>query len=230
MKPHTKQYWCIPPHQSGEFVAAMEDVLELYQEPYDPARPVVCMDETNKQLVGETRTPIAAGPGRPRRIDYEYERRGTADVFLFTEPLGNWRCVDITESRTRVDWAQQMKNLVDEYFPEATMIRVVMDNLNTHTIGSLYEAFPPEEARRIAQKLELHYTPKHGSWLNVAEIELRVLTVQCLSRRIADASTLRREVHAWETARNGSGAHVAWQFTSHDARIHLKQLYPRTKA
>ena len=208
----------------------MEDVLELYQEPYDPVRPVVCMDETNKQLVGETRTPIAAGPGRPRRIDYEYERRGTADVFLFTEPLGNWRCVDITESRTRVDWAQQMRNLVDMYFPNATTIRVVMDNLNTHTIGSLYEAFPPEEARRIAEKLELHYTPKHGSWLNVAEIELRVLTVQCLRRRIADASTLRREVQAWETARNTSGAHVDWQFTSHDARVHLKQLYPRIKA
>ncbi len=208
----------------------MEDVLELYQEPYDPARPVVCMDETNKQLVGETRTPMAARPGHPRRIDYEYERRGTADVFLFTEPLGNWRCVDITETRTRLDWAQQMKNLVDDYFPDATTIRVVMDNLNTHTIGSLYEAFPPEEARRIATKLELHYTPKHGSWLNVAEIELRVLTVQCLSRRIADASTLRREVHAWEVARNNSGAHVDWQFTSQDARVHLKQLYPRLKA
>lgn len=208
----------------------MEDVLELYQEPYDPARPVVCMDETNKQLVGETRTPIAAGPGRPRRIDYEYERRGTADVFLFTEPLGNWRCVDITESRTRIDWAQQMRNLVDVYFPKATTIRVVMDNLNTHTIGSLYEAFPPEEARRIAEKLELHYTPKHGSWLNVAEIELRVLTVQCLSRRIADAPALRREVQAWETARNTSDAHVDWQFTSRDARIRLKQLYPRIKA
>ena len=208
----------------------MEDVLELYQQAYDPARPVVCMDETNKQLVGETRTPIPAGPGRPRRVDYEYERRGTADVFLFTEPLGNWRCVDITESRTRVDWAQQMRNLVDLYFPEATTIRVVMDNLNTHTIGSLYEAFPPEEARRIAQKLEIHYTPKHGSWLNVAEIELRVLTVQCLSRRIADATTLRREAQAWESARNTSGAHVDWQFTSEDARIHLKQLYPRFKA
>jgi len=207
----------------------MEDVLALYQEPYDATRPVVCMDETNKQLVGETRTPMAAGPGRPRRIDYEYERRGTADVFLFTEPLGNWRCVDITESRTRVDWAQQIKNLVDVYFPEATTVRLVMDNLNTHTIGSLYEAFPPEEARRIAEKLELHYTPKHGSWLNVAEIELRVLTVQCLSRRIADVATLRREVQAWQSARNTSGAHVDWQFRSEDARVHLKQLYPRIK-
>jgi hypothetical protein len=141
----------------------MEDVLELYQQPYDPARPVVCMDETNKQLVGETRMPIAAGPGRPRRIDYEYERRGTADVFLFTEPLGNWRCVEITERRTRIDWAQQIKNLVDIHYPEAARIRLVMDNLNTHSIGSLYEAFPPDEARRIAEKLELHYTPNMGA-------------------------------------------------------------------
>ena len=208
----------------------MEDVLKLYAEPYDPAQPVICMDETNKQLVGETRTPIAAGPGTPRRIDYEYERHGTADVFLFTEPLGNWRCVDITESRTRVDWALQIKNLVDDYYPHATRIRLVMDNLNTHTIGSLYETFPPEEARRIAEKLEIHYTPKHGSWLNVAEIELRVLTVQCLSRRIGDAETLRREVRAWETSRNASDKQVDWQFTAADARVHLKQLYPRIKA
>jgi len=208
----------------------MEDVLALYQEPYDSARPLVCMDETNKQLVGETRTPIAAGPGQPRRVDYEYERRGTADLFMFTEPLGNWRCVEVTETRTRIDWALQMKNLVDVYYPEATTIRVVMDNLNTHTIGSLYEAFPPEEARRLAEKLELHYTPKHGRWLNVAEIELRVLTVQCLNRRIPDAGTLRREVHAWEARRNASGADVDWQFTSEDARIHLKRLYPRLQS
>jgi hypothetical protein len=208
----------------------MEDVLALYQEPYDPARPLVCMDETNKQMVGETRKPVPAAPGRPRRIDYEYERRGTADLFMFTEPLGNWRCVEVTQSRTRIDWALQMKNLVDVYYPEATTIRVVMDNLNTHTLGSLYEAFPPEEAWRIAEKLELHYTPKHGSWLNVAEIELRVLTVQCLNRRIPDADTLRREVHAWEAERNASGARVDWQFTSEDARIQLKRLYPRLQA
>lgn len=208
----------------------MEDVLELYRQPYDPARPVICMDETNKQLVGETRTPVPPRRGQPRRIDYEYERRGTADVFLFTEPLGNWRCVEITGTRTRIDWAQQVKTLVDVYYPEATTIRLVMDNLNTHSIGSLYEAFPPEDARRIAEKLEIHYTPKHGSWLNVAEIELRVLTVQCLSRRIGDAATLRREVAAWEKARNSSDAHVDWQFTSPDARIHLKQLYPRIEA
>lgn len=208
----------------------MEDVLELYEEPYDSARPVICMDETSKQLVGETRTPIAAGPSQPRRIDYEYERHGTADLFVFTEPLGNWRCVDVTETRTRIDWAEQIKNLVDVYYPQATTIRLVMDNLNTHTIGSLYEAFPPEEARRIANKLEIHYTPKHGSWLNIAEIELRVLTVQCLNRRIPNAETLRRQVQAWETERNASGTQIDWQFTSDDARIHLKQLYPRFQA
>jgi len=208
----------------------MEDVLKVYEEPYDPTRPVICMDETSKQLVGETRTPIATGPGKPQRIDYEYERRGTADVFIFTEPLGNWRCVEVTETRTRIDWAIQIRNLVDVYYPQAEKIRLVMDNLNTHTFGSLYEAFSPEEARRIADKIEIHYTPKHGSWLNVAEIELRVLTVQCLSRRIADATILRREVQAWEAERNSSGAHVDWQFTANDARIHLKQLYPRFEA
>jgi hypothetical protein len=203
----------------------MEDVLKLYEEPYDPTRPVICMDETSKQLVGETRTPIATGPGKPQRIDYEYEGRGTADVFIFTEPLGNWRCAEVTETRTRIDWALQVRNPVDVYYAQAEKIRLVMDNLNTHTFGSLYEAFPPEEARRIADKIEIHYTPKHGSWLNVAEIELRVLTVQCLSRRIADATILRREVE-----RNSSGAHVDWQFTADDARIHLKQLYPRFEA
>jgi len=208
----------------------MEDVLELYEAPYDPARPVICMDETSKQLVGETRIPIAASPGQPRRIDYEYERQGTADLFVFTEPLGNWRCVEVTQTRTRIDWAEQMKNLVDVYYPQATTIRVVMDNLNTHSLGSLYEAFPPEEARRIAEKLEIHYTPKHGSWLNIAEIELRVLTVQCLKRRIPNVEILRREVQAWEAERNASGAEVDWQFTSDDARIHLKQLYPRFQA
>jgi len=208
----------------------MEDVVELYEEPYDPDRPVICMDETSKQLVGETRIPIAASPGQPRRIDYEYERQGTADLFVFTEPLGNWRCVEVTRTRTRVDWAEQMRNLVDVYYPQATTIRVVMDNLNTHSLGSLYEAFPPEEARRIAEKLEIHYTPKHGSWLNIAEIELRVLTVQCLKRRIPNIEMLSHEVRAWEAARNASGAEVDWQFTSDDARIRLKQLYPRFQA
>lgn len=190
----------------------MEDVLELYHQPYDPARPVICMDETNKQLVGETRTPVPARRGQPRRIDYEYERRGTADVFLFTEPLGNWRCVQITETRTRVDWAKQIKDLVDVYYPEATQIRLVMDNLNTHSIGSLYEA---AEAWQLAER---------------GRNRAPVLTVQCLSRRIGDAVALRREVAAWEKVRNDSDAYVNWQFTTADARIHLRQLYPRIEA
>jgi DDE superfamily endonuclease len=205
----------------------MEDVLDLYAEPYDPQRPVVCMDETSKQLVGETRTPIPARPGQPRRLDYEYERRGTADVFLFTEPLRNWRLAEVTATRTRVDWALQVKNLVDGHYPNATKIRLVMDNLNTHSLASLYEAFPPEEARRIAAKLEIHYTPKHGSWLNIAEIELRALTGQCMNRRIADPVKLCAEVHAWMRQRNASGARVDWQYKSNDARTHLKHLYPR---
>jgi hypothetical protein len=205
----------------------MEDVLALYAEPHDPQRPVVCMDETSKQLVGETRTSIPARPGQPRRLDYEYERRGTADVFMFTEPLSNWRSVEVTATRTRVDWALQIKNLVDVDYPSATTIRLVMDNLNTHSLASLYEAFPPEEARRIAAKLEIHHTPKHGSWLNIAEIELRALTGQCMNRRISDRTKLRTEVRAWMHQRNVSGARVDWQFKASDARIHLKHLYPR---
>lgn len=205
----------------------MEDVLEIYEEPYDPQRPVVCMDETSKQLVGETRTPIPARAGQPRRVDYEYERRGTADVFMFTEPLRNWRAAEVTATRTRIDWALQMKNLVDVHYPTATTIRLVMDNLNTHSLGSLYEAFPAEEARRIAAKLEIHHTPKHGSWLNIAEIELRALTGQCLNRRIPEETKLRSEVHSWMNQRNDSGARVDWQFKTKDARTHLKHLYPR---
>jgi hypothetical protein len=205
----------------------MEDVLDLYQESYDPQRPVVCMDETSKQLVGEIRTPMAARPGHPRRLDYEYERRGTADVFMFTEPLRNWRSAEVTTTRTRIDWAIQIKNLVDVHYAGATTIRLVMDNLNTHSLASLYEAFPPEEARRIAAKLEIHHTPKHGSWLNIAEIELRALTGQCMNRRIPSEAKLRTEVHAWMHQRNASAARVVWQFKAKDARIHLKHLYPR---
>lgn len=205
----------------------MEDVLELYEQSYDPQRPIICMDETSKQLVGEIRTPIPARPGQPRRLDYEYERRGTADVFMFTEPLRNWRAAEVTATRTRIDWAIQIKNLIDVHYPSATTIRLVMDNLNTHSLASLYEAFPPEEARRIAAKIEIHHTPKHGSWLNIAEIELRALTGQCMNRRIPDEVKLRTEVRAWMHQRNASGARVDWQFKSKDARIHLKHLYPR---
>jgi hypothetical protein len=204
----------------------MEDVLDLYQQPYDSAAPVVCMDEASKQLVGEVRRPIPSQPGRPGRVDYEYERRGTANLFMFVEPLAGRRRVRVTNRRTAVDWAEEVKRLLDEDYPDAQVVRLVMDNLNTHSLGSLYEAFEPAEARRLAERLEIHYTPKHGSWLNVAEIELRVLSGQCLDRRIPERSELVREVRAWEQARNERTVGVDWQFTTADARIKLKRLYP----
>jgi hypothetical protein len=204
----------------------MEDVLELYQQPFDPEAPVVCMDETSKQLVGEVRTPLPSMPGRAARVDYEYERRGTANLFMFVEPLAGRRRVSVTDRRTAVDWAHEIKRLLDEDYPEARLVRLVLDNLNTHTIGSLYEAFEPAEARRLAERLEIHYTPKHGSWLNVAEIELRVLSGQCLDRRISERSELEREVSAWEQERNERTIAVDWQFKTADARIKLKRLYP----
>jgi hypothetical protein len=205
----------------------MEDVLELYHRPYDPQRPLVCMDETNRQLVSETRVPIPASPGHVRRYDYEYERMGVADVFVFTEPLAGWRCASVTEHRAAIDWAQQVKTLLDVHYPKALVVRLVMDNLNTHCLGSLYEAFPPAEARRLAKRLEIHYTPKHGSWLNIAEIEIKALSVQCLDRRIPNIDILRREVTAWERDRNRTSVGVDWQFTSKDARIKLRRLYPQ---
>jgi hypothetical protein len=216
----------IPPKHSCEFVACMEDVLKLYQEPYDSDAPVVCMDETSKQLVGETQAPIPAAPGRPARIDYEYERNGTANVFIFAEPLLGWRWAQVTEHRARADWALAVKELLDVHYPDVRVVRLVMDNLNTHTIGSLYETFDPPEAQRLAQRLEIHYTPKHGSWLNIAEIELRVLSSQCLDRRIEARVELDREVQAWTLERNASIVGVDWQFTTADARIKLKRLYP----
>ncbi len=204
----------------------MEEVLDLYQLPYDPQVPLVCMDETSKQLVGEVRVPIPPAPGRPARIDYEYERRGTANLFMFVEPLKGRRRVLVTERRTAVDWAHAVKKVLDEDYPDARVVRLVMDNLNVHCIGSLYEAFPPAEARRLAQRLEIHYTPKHGSWLNVAEIELRVLSGQCLDRRIPERAELENEVATWEKDRNESVVGVDWQFTTEDARVKLKRLYP----
>jgi transposase len=206
----------------------MEDVLEVYAEPYDPTRPKVNFDETNKQLIKESRQPLPAQPGRLQRYDYEYERNGTRNLFLFVEPQAGRRHVQVTEHRTKVDFAYAMQWLVDEGSPEATVIRVVLDNLNTHKIASLYEAFEPAEARRIASKLEFHFTPKHGSWLNMAEIELSVLSEQCLDRRLADQATLEREVAAWQAARNRAGRGVNWRFTTEDARIKLKHLYPTT--
>ena len=221
-----KEYWCIPPKANGRFVANMEDVLDVYHEPYDPKCPVICMDETSKQLTKETRTPIPVAPGTPARVDYEYKRNGTANIFMFNEPLQGWRKVSVTESRTMIDWALQIKDLLDLEYPNADMVRLVMDNLNTHCIGSLYEAFTPAEAQRLAQRLEIHYTPKHGSWLNMAEIELKALSMQCLDRRIESKEKLTREVKAWEKNRNDASVGVDWQFTTADARIKLKKLYP----
>jgi len=206
----------------------MEEVLDVYQQPDDPDRPLVCMDEASKQLVGETRPPLPARPGDVAHEDYEYVRNGVANLFMFYAPLAGWRHVQVTEHRTRLDWAHAMRDLVDVYFPAASTIRLVCDNLNTHTAGSLYEAFPPEEARRILDRLELHHTPKHGSWLNMAEIELSVLSRQCLDRRIADDAALRHEIAAWEAPRNRAEATMDWRFTTADARIKLKHLYPIT--
>jgi len=226
LQPHLKRQWVIPPQADAEFVCAMEDVLEVYQRDFDPARPVVCLDETSKQLVGETRVPIPAAPGRPARVDYEYERKGTANLFLVTEPLVGQRRVRVTERRTARDFAHLIREMVDDWYPGAEKIVLVMDNLNTHKAASLYEAFVPAEARRLMEKLEIHYTPKHGSWLNVAEIELSLLSRQCLDRRIGDREYLKREIARWERQRNRAAGTVDWQFTTKDARVKLKRLYP----
>ena len=204
----------------------MEDVLDLYEEPYDPKRPVVCFDEMPYQMVAETRTPVPAKPGRAMRYDYEYERRGMINVFAFFEPKACWRHLDVTERRTAVDFAEAMRRLADEHYPEAEKVRVVLDNLNTHTPASLYKAFEPEEARRLLRGLEFHHTPKHASWLNQVEIELSALCRQCLSRRIPDESTLKKESRAWQSERNEQEATVSWRFTAPDAREKLKRLYP----
>ena len=221
--------WCIPPESDCEFVAAMEDVLEVYHRPPDPARPVVCVDEASKQLVGEIRSPVPAAPGRPERYDSEYVRNGTANLFVAFEPLAGWRRVDVTDARCRADWAWFVRDLVDGRYEGAEKVVLVMDQLNTHTAGSLYEAFDPAEARRVADKLEIHYTPKHGSWLNMAEVELSVLSRQCLDRRIPDKAELRTQVSAWQDERNQKHCRMDWQFTAADARVKLKRLYPSVK-
>ena len=205
----------------------MEDVLEVYHLPYDPKYPMVCMDESSKQMIGEVREPIPCAPGRPARMDDEYVRNGVAEIFMQVEPLAGKRHVAVTEHRTRKDWALQIKQMLDELYPEATKVRLVMDNLNTHNIASLYETFKPKEARRLAERLEIHYTPKHGSWLNMAEIELSVLKGQCLDRRIADMPAMQAEVAAWETDRNNCIKKIDWQFKTSDARVKLKRLYPK---
>jgi transposase len=204
----------------------MEDVLEVYTRPYDPLRPQICMDETSKQLLRDTKEPLPMEPARVERRDYEYERGGVVNLFLLCEPLRGRRWVDVTERRTRTDWAHQIKELVDERYPKAQRIVLVMDNLNTHTPASLYEAFDPAEARRLADKLEIHYTPKHGSWLNMAEIELSVLSRQCLERRVPDFERLEAEVVAWQERRDEKGGKIDWRFTTEEARIKLKRLYP----
>ena len=207
-------------------VCAMEDVLEVYQRPYDGNEVLVCMDETSKQQVKETRVPRPAAPGLSAAYDYEYERNGVSSLFMLFAPLDGWRRVEVRERRTKVDWAHVIKKLVDEDYPDRDRIVLVMDNLNTHKLSSLYEAFEPAEARRIAERLEIHYTPKHGSWLNMAEIEIGVLARQCLDRRIAHQDILRGEVNAWQNQRNRDVIRVDWRFTTEDARIKLKSLYP----
>ena len=207
----------------------MEAVLDIYKQPYDPLYPQVCFDESSKQLVAETRKPLPIEAGQPARYDYEYQRNGVCNLFMFSEPLRGWRHVSVTQQRTAIDYAQQMKFLVDECFPAAIKIRLVQDQLNTHVPASLYKAFEPAEAKRILDKLEVHYTPKHGSWLNMAEIELSVLSRQCLNRRIPDQATLQREVAAWQARRNSQQRGIDWRFTTEDARIKLKHLYPSIK-
>lgn len=220
----------IPPDHDGEYVACMEDVLTVYERPLDPKAPVVCMDEQPVQLTKETRQPIPPAAGRPARVDYEYERNGTAAIFMFVEPKAGWRDVSVRERRTKLDWAHEIRQLLDGRYVGVPKLTLIMDNLNTHTTGSLYEAFVPAEARRLAQRLEIHYTPKHGSWLNIAENELSTLTRQCLDRRIATLPEMRSQVEAWMKKRNRERLQVRWRFTIDRAREKLRRVYPRIEA
>jgi DDE superfamily endonuclease len=223
--------WCIPPEQDAAFVCRMEHVLEVYKRPYDPRRPVVCMDEQPKQLISEVSRPIPVAPGQPARVDYEYVREGVCTVWMFVEPLGGWRSVRVSGTKTAVDWAHQVQTLVDDpRYAQAERITLICDNLNTHDLASLYRALPPMEALRISRKLELIHTPKHGSWLNIAESELSVLTRQCLAGRIGTQAAVCRAARAWNTTRNTHQTKVDWQFTTADARIRLKHLYPKIAA
>ena len=224
--PHRRQCWVIPPKANSAFVAAMEDVLAVYTRPHNADYPLVCLDETSKQLIAETRTPIPMKRGRAARIDYEYERNGTANLFMLFAPLEGWRHVEVTDRHTAVDYAHVLKDLADRHFPYAKTIVLVQDNLNIHSRASLYEAFPAAEARRLVERFEWHYTPKHGSWLDLAESELGVLSAQCLDRRIPDKQTLIEEIAAWEHDRNANHTKADWQFTTQSARVKLKYLYP----
>lgn len=207
----------------------MEDILDVYVRPYEQSRPIVCMDETSKQLVADIRRPIAAKLGHPQRYDAEYHRCGVANIFMFTEPLGGWRRVNVTKQRGKLDWAERVRVLLEEDYPDAEVVALVMDNLNTHGIRSLYEAFPPEKAREFARRLEIHYTAEHGSWLNIVGIELSVLSRECLDRRIESIERLEWECHCWNMERNESQKGVDWRFTTQDARIKLKRLYPQVQ-
>ncbi|HWR62422.1 MAG TPA: IS630 family transposase [Clostridia bacterium] len=217
----------MPAQYSGEFVARMEDILEVYALPYDPKIPLVCMDEQPYQLLGESREPVPMKPGQPGKQDYEYTREGTCSIFMFTEPLNGTRHVHVSRRRTKQDWALRIQELLDSFYPDVKRVRLVMDNLNTHTISSLYETFPPEVALNLARRLDIHFTPKHGSWLNIAEIELSAMTKQCLGRRIASIDKLQDQLSAWEAKRNSGTKSVDWQFKTEDARIKLKWLYPK---
>ena len=220
----------LPKEANADYVCAMEDVLEVYTRPYDPDRPVVCLDEASKQLVADVTPPLPMEPGQPARQDYEYERCGTANLFMVFEPLAGQRHIKVTEQRTSVDLAVVLRELADVTYAAVEKIVLVMDNLNTHKLAVLYQAYPPEEARRLCERFEIHYTPKHASWLNMAETELSVLSRQCLDRRIADQDLLKHEVAAWEEKRNGAQVKVDWHFTTADARIKLKRLYPKLEA
>jgi hypothetical protein len=230
LKPHLTTRWCLPPQGSAAFVAQLEAVLDVYERPYDSRFPQVCLDETSKQLVGEVQAPLPPEPGQPLRQDYEYVRNGVANLFVVTEPLRGWRHVTVSDQRTAIDFAHVIQDLVDVRYPEAERIVLVMDNLNTHTSASLYQAFPPAEAQRLAAKLEIHHTPPHGSWLNMAEIEFSVLARQCLDRRIPDKRTLAGAVALWAAKRNLAGTRIVWRFTTADARIKLLRLYPSIPA
>lgn len=225
LKPWLEKMWCVP-KVDGEYVARMEDVLELYAEAPDPLRPVVCFDETPRQLIGEARIPVRAEPGKPARVDYEYVRNGTANVFMFVDVNRPWRHAKVTDRRTCVDFAECMRDLVEVHYPDAERIRVVLDNLSAHSAGALYQAFEPAEARRILTKLEFHFTPKHASWLNMVEIEIGVMVAQCLNRRIPDQTTLVRQIAAWERSRNREKAKINWMFTVDRARAKLGRAYP----
>ncbi len=230
MKPWKVKGWVIPPEQNAEFVANMEKVLDVYKRAYDCKRPVICMDESPKQLIGETRVAVEMYPGEVRREDYEYVRNGVCNVFMANEPLTGKRYPKITDTKTKRDWALYIKEVIETYYGDAELVTLVMDNFGTHTAGAFYETFEPQEAKRLLDRLEFVYTPKHGSWLNTAEIELNVLTGQCLKRRIADIETVKNEVDAWMQYRNKLQATISWQFTTKDARIKLKKIYPSINA